>query len=734
MQQPARINHRVYRACRDMMSERATLVLEAALDRVADLLKADSVSAGDEDSAEAIRKSLVALRVSRTHLHAGFHRELLSRLDFATPCTLRAKLGAASKGLSLQSDEVIDEYVAASSLAHLIDSECLDQMMPMHQRICKLLRLPTLRMADNPFSAPAIVSSLDAALTALPQISPEHRTLWMRKMVSLAALGFHPLYVEINRILEASGVDDLHATPRATSASEKERASEPPVPDRALAQARSSASGEPRGSLDKRDEQSSDKSLQLLASNLATLVSRLQRAAPLPALRGSVDGAAWPSLSTPSGEGSQVVAALGIGPTGALSAPVQSRIDQSLIDSLTALQAASAAFDLAEISAAPRIELRDVVPGYASGEVSVLDATTIELVSMLFEFVFERRELRDEVKGVLGRLQIPMLKAAMVDRGFFSRKTHPARLLLNRLADVGLGWSPDNAQEAPLFAKIQDVVGRICRDFVDDLGVFTAAQNDLDVFVELQELDAQPLLLSRTAEAEAADLAEAATREIRTLIEARIAEHALPDPVVQFIRDTWQAKLCTELRHYGRDSEQFTGAVNALDELIWSVQPKLLPQDRHDLGQRIPRLVRRLRAGLGDSLAPTPPTFFDQLFDVHLGLLRGAEPEYVELTDFVDDDEEDIAPTFHELVAKLVRDQWIEIEGKKSGELHYARLTWISPQRSSYLFTTRLGGKASIFRADELAANFRDGTVRLLDSEPMIDRALSGMFASSSTP
>ena len=250
----------------------------------------------------------------------------------------------------------------------------------------------------------------------------------------------------------------------------------------------------------------------------------------------------------------------------------------------------------------------------------------------------------------------------------------------------------------------------------------------------MQELDAQPLLLSRTAEAEAADLAEAATREIRTLIDARIAEHALPDPVVQFIRDTWQAKLCTELRHHGRDSEQFTAAVNALDELIWSVQPKLLPQDRHDLGQRIPRLVRRLRAGLGDSLAPTPPTFFDQLFDVHLGLLRGAEPEYVELTDFVDDDEEDIAPTFHELVAKLVRDQWIEIEGKKSGELHYARLTWISPQRSSYLFTTRLGGKASIFRADELAANFRDGTVRLLDSEPMIDRALSGMFASSSTP
>ena len=51
--------------------------------------------------------------------------------------------------------------------------------------------------------------------------------------------------------------------------------------------------------------------------------------------------------------------------------------------------------------------LREVVPGYSSGEISVLDATTTELVAMLFDFVLARRELRDEIKVLLGRLQIP---------------------------------------------------------------------------------------------------------------------------------------------------------------------------------------------------------------------------------------------------------------------------------------------------------------------------------------
>ena len=699
------------------MSEHASLRIDAALDRVAELLKADSIAAVDEESAENIRRSLVALRAGRTEIRAGFARELLARLEFKVACGLRTKLAAGGKGLSLQAGEVIDEYVAASSLAHLIDSECLDQMMPMHQRITRLLREPSLRMAQNPFSAPSIVSALDASLSALSGVSQDFRTQWLRRMTSLGGLGFHALYVELNRILEDAGVDDMPATTQSLRGNGLDGgiAGMRDVPGGHIKP--DSAAVAPNGA-------GVPDPLNLLADNLASLVSKLQRGVP-----NHAHGAAapsWPTLMSPN-DGSLVGAALGFGPNGASRTPVPASVDQRLMDSLTALQAANSAFDFAEISAAPRVHLREAVPGYASGEISVLDATTIELVSMLFEFVFERRELRDEVKGVLGRLQIPMLKAAMVDRGFFSRKDHPARLLLNRLADVGLGWSPDNPQEAPLFLKITDVVGEICRSFVDDLSVFSSAQQDLDQFVELQELDAQPLLDARAAEAAIADREIAAAREAKSVVDSRVAAHALPEQVSQFVQETWRPHICGELISYGRDSREFAEAVAALDDLIWSVQPKLAPQDRHDLGQRIPGLVRRLRAGVATQ-STTGASFFDQLFDVHLGLLRGAEPDYVELTDLVEDAEPPPEDSFHDLVAQMQRGQWIEIESDTGGELRYSRLTWISPQRTSYLFTTRLGGKATLFSAADLAENFRTDQVRLLASEPLIDRALGDMF------
>ena len=718
IQAPRRVNHHIYRECLAVMSEHATLRIEAALDRVADLLKADSVAAGDGESAEGIRKSLVALRAARTDIRAGFARELLSRLEFKSACGLRTKLAAGGKGLSLQAGEVIDEYVAASSLAHLIDSECLDQMMPMHQRITRLLREPTLRMAQNPFSAPSIVSALDAALSALPGVTQDFRTQWLRRMTSLGGLGFHALYAELNRILEEGGVDDLPASTFSGGSPAHEHARGNDVFEHGVPNSVTSAG--PAEVATQTDP------MQLLASNLSALVSRLQRANPSRLMNAPATG--WPPLG--GNDGANVSAALGLSSGGNQRGPVAAGFDRGLLDSLTALQSANAVLDNAELAFDPRVGLRETVPGYATGEISVLDATTIELVSMLFEFVFERRELRDEVKGVLGRLQIPMLKAAMVDRGFFSRKSHPARMLLNRLADVGLGWSPDNPQEAPLFAKIQSVVSQICTDFVDDLSVFTDAQADLEQFLAMQELDAQPLLDARTAEAEAADRVLMCQREVQSLVDARLAAHAMPEPVAQFIQQTWRPHIRANLLEHGKDSIEVAEAVAAMDDLIWSVQPKHEPQSRHDLGQRIPSLVRRLRVSATTGAPRTAePSFFDQLFEVHLGLLRGAEPDYIELTDRVEDSDEPPDDSFYEVVAGMSRSQWIEIEDEESGELRYSRLTWISPQRTSYLFTTRLGGKASIFSAAELAEKFRFGRIRLLDTEPIIDRALVGMFA-----
>ena len=72
-----------------------------------------------------------------------------------------------------------------------------------------------------------------------------------------------------------------------------------------------------------------------------------------------------------------------------------------------------------------------------------VDAFTIDIVAMLFDYIFDDRTIPDKLKALIGRLQIPVLKVAMLDKQFFSKKSHPARRLLDEIAAASIGWSEE---------------------------------------------------------------------------------------------------------------------------------------------------------------------------------------------------------------------------------------------------------------------------------------------------
>ena len=113
--------------------------------------------------------------------------------------------------------------------------------------------------------------------------------------------------------------------------------------------------------------------------------------------------------------------------------------------------------------------LRDLKESPLGAKANQLESMTIEMVAMLFDFIFETKDLPDGIKALLARLQIPVLKAAMLDGAFFAKKTHPARLLVNELAQAGLGWSPVMGSDDPLYRKIDAIVHAILDGFSDDL-------------------------------------------------------------------------------------------------------------------------------------------------------------------------------------------------------------------------------------------------------------------------
>ena len=763
----------VFNACRDLMLHRSNLQFAAAFDRLADILLD---SAAKEYAPRAVgslldaRSSLLRLRAN---IAEAFAEQLTLRLNGRKPCTVPTASAAAGDELSLQSNEVLDEFVAARALARSIESTALAELPALHQRIAFLKRTPALRMDENPFSPQSVVSSLLEAMQSVSETTPEIRLHWLRAMAGMGGMGYGDVYSDVNRYLTDAGVAlqrprapmrSSHAAPGggyaggshagyagghagyAGGGSPSYAAQSGSMGalgggnamssyEEAWAAAGGASENYPGDPYSNAGNQFSQMSmqpdavpLQQLAANLMSLVERLQHV--VPGISGG-PAAADPSLwaMVRNKEAAQISAALGFAANGAFRAPLMAGIDRKLLASLTDLQlrAAQPDYSGATTEAPPRTVLREVVPGYSSGEISVLDATTTELVAMLFDFVLARRELRDEVKVLLGRLQIPMLKAAMVDRGFFSRKNHPARQLLNRLADAGLGWSPDEGVDDPLFRKIADVVEHISRDFVDDLGIFMSALVDLEQFVDTQELDARPKIEAETADALAADRHISAVMEAKQVVESRMSKHPLPEPVKEFIEVAWQPHLQDALLERGKESGEYAKAVEALDELIWSVTPKEQPAERAQLSQRVPSLVRRLRDGLKSLSDETIAPFFDRLFEVHSGLLRGSKPEYVEPVPLPEPSNDASFDPFQELVKQMERNQWIEISDEM-GAVIYAKLAWLSPQGTTYLFTTRHGRKAASLTPVELAEWFRTDKARMIESEPIVDRALAGMF------
>ena len=52
----------------------------------------------------------------------------------------------------------------------------------------------------------------------------------------------------------------------------------------------------------------------------------------------------------------------------------------------------------------------------------------------------------------------------------------------------------------------------------------------------------------------------------------------------------------------------------------------------------------------------------------------------------------------------------------------------MSPLRGTYLFTNRQGQKAMSMTADELADRFRADRARLVEAEPLVDRAMTNVI------
>ncbi|HSC82271.1 MAG TPA: DUF1631 domain-containing protein, partial [Pseudomonas sp.] len=253
--------------------------------------------------------------------------------------------------------------------------------------------------------------------------------------------------------------------------------------------------------------------------------------------------------------------------------------------------------------------------------VGEIDEDVINLVAMLFEFILDDRTLPDSLKALIGRLQIPMLKVAVLDKTFFSRGSHPARRLLNEIATAALGWSAQgDEQRDVLYQRIEQVVQRLLNDFTDDPAIFSDVLAEFLAFTG-DERRRSELLEQRTRDAEEGRAkAELARQQVEQALNTRLFGKTLPEVVVRLLQEGWSKVLQLACLKSGIESEDWQAALSVMDDLVWSVEPHESPEDRLRLLELVPSLLKSLRDGLASAAIDPFVTseFFSQLESVHV--------------------------------------------------------------------------------------------------------------------
>jgi len=237
---------------------------------------------------------------------------------------------------------------------------------------------------------------------------------------------------------------------------------------------------------------------------------------------------------------------------------------------------------------------------------SELDSDVINLVSMLFEFILDDRQLQPIMKALISRLQIPILKVAILDRSFFDRGGHPARKLLNEIASAAIGWNekpegkPDRLKD-----KVEATIQSILTDFNNDQSMFTDLLADFTQFMDL-ELRRGQLVEQRTKDSERGKAAnDVAKQEVQNVLNASMKDKNVPASAASLLNEAWSRLMVLRYLKEGKDSNAWRSACDLVKDVVWTVLPKGIIIDSNSSGEagglllrKIPSVMAQLRAGL----------------------------------------------------------------------------------------------------------------------------------------
>lgn len=651
------------------------------------------------------------------------------------------------EGLQLLDDADLSQHIVIREFSAQLSETCDDELYTLNRRTAALLgREENLDTADNPLGPPVVCQALSDSCATIGT-DAESRLILLRRLERHLHISLPEIYRQLNNYLIERGIlPDLKRSYRRNLAAGSKAAA--PTPSTTLPLDQAQASG-----------------ALTAATGGEAILEALQRIALARTAHGSLGsfGRVADPLVSAAGSAAPAESAATVGLPHALDSAA---ISSMLLTSLNERQ-----HGVAEPGGVIINQVKLVRDSDEAKQASGLEAVTMDIVAMLFDIIFDDARIPLGIKALISRLQIPVLKVAMLNPGFFGDRQHPTRRFLASISGISVRWGNAVDESDPFYVKLSALVDRIQAEFAEDVEIFGTAVDELESFVEEREAEENDTALTAANVVILHELEADAWERAQQTVRSFLRETPQPGVVTAFLEEHWAAVLRQILVGKGETEADWNSAREVMTDLAWSITPKKSAEDRLKLVSLLPRLLATLNKGLDriEVGAAQRSAFFDALVKFHSAALKGETPaqtpgevqeaprpdEVVTSTSPLSPDgdllvmrSEDNGVQVEEVILvgappvwsgdersilqqvnQLKRGDWVEFvdeEGKGNRE----RLNWISPQRGILLFSNHRSAKAISIAPEALVRQIRDGRATIVREEPIFERALNGALES----
>lgn len=636
------------------------------------------------------------------------------------------------EGLEVVENEQLEEIIALDTMVFRVSELCKPELEALNTRLSSMVPA-SVTLKNNPVGPEVICESFNEAVAHLELKLPVKLVLFKlfdrQVMVSLK-----DFLVEGNKRLSDMGVlPDLEQLRKARAEPrQQEKPPAPPLEPASAAGATHSssppASGEAAGRPDP-DSRATD--------------SRRQAGAGQSQRRRQDDGQRYGQLL------SQLKNLLHWGPSGisGSDAGVQQRIEgDELVSMVGNLQqdwsnAVSAEADDSE-------GLLQLIDGHLErqGEAR-LDGTErglVDLLDRLFVRVNHQTIACAQLAAELRKLELPILQLALKDNTFFDREKHPARRLLNEIAEASIGYTEKvDVDEDPVARAISGVADELAGQPPGDHAALTQLLLNFIDLVEKERRRVAVLEQRLMEEATATEKVNHAHQAVVRVLVERVKGKTLPRFVVSFAEDAWCKVLFLNHLRSGQDSEEWHGSIRVLDRLLelvaqgqtdaGVVAPVLttikeslenVSYDAYDMGRLLGAMEQYFRGELsseeslrqGVSASPLQSVLVDALRTNIPGNPAGLEEDSVGSVD----------EQYLRRADSLTRGAWVEMTDD-GADKRRCKLAGVVLPSGKFIFVNRQGAKVSEKHRNRVAMDLQSEKLRPLEKTQLFDRALEGV-------